>query len=140
MDKNKNWMPLWLVTYIFVICQVVFSIIHCKYSWFLVDNGYEYCLYTHITLQGFISLPWVSYFTYLGNRYFATIPRVFYVLVFAPILEFVIGRFSMETIYCSGIFTFNGQMQYIYIGVDDLLYVALAIFVAYEVFGMWRRR
>ena len=140
MTRYKNWMPLWLATYIFLIGWTILEILVDMFIFMACEHDIHPAWYYGPLMFAILSLPWIWYFTYLGNRYFYTIPRMWYVLIFAPMLEYASVILSMKTIYCSGIFTFNGQIHYIHIGADNLLYVALVIFMLYEVFMVWQKR
>ena len=139
MTGNSTWMPLWLATYIFTFGSAALAILMDAFR--MMTCGYDilYMWYYGLAMCAIPAIPWVWYFTYLGCRLFKEPPRMWYILIFAPLLDYIFGVLSMKTV-CSHIFMFNGQTYYFYVGAGNLLYVALISFMLYEVFRVWRER
>ncbi|MCK4529280.1 hypothetical protein KAW18_18105 [candidate division WOR-3 bacterium] len=139
MTENRQLTPLWLATYIFIFGWTALAILIDAFIVMACEHEILYIWYYGLAMCAITAIPWVWYFTYLGHRYFEEIPRMWYILIFAPLLDHIFGVLSMKTV-CSHIFILNGQTYYSHIGADNLLYVALISFMLYEVFGVWQKR
>jgi hypothetical protein len=130
-DINRGWMPFWLATYIFIVGYISL-IVGCQMFCIMAyEAELEYSWEIGIWMATLIAVPWVWYFTYIAHRYFNTVPAMYHILAVAPFIVYAHSTLSRGTLY-STIFSFNGSMYAIHIGLEVILQLSIILVVIYE--------